>query len=97
MIYPNGTITVNGGFEVKVKELGSTIKQLFHNLSENSRECLFSIVCACNNKSLSMLSMQILMLSPPISKLISTYDCFLGAEKELRQKPILKTENEVSV
>ena len=78
-------------------EKWSTIKQLFQNLSEKSRECLFSIVCACNNKSLPMISMQVLMLSPPKSKLISTYDCHLEAVNELRQKLILKTEKEGSV
>ena len=78
-------------------EKWSTIKQLFQNLSEKSRECLFSIVCACNNKSLPMISMQVLMLSTPKSKLISTYDCYPGTVKELHQLLILKTEKEVSV
>ena len=73
-------------------EKWSTIKQLFQNLSEKSMKCLFLIACACNNKSLSMQSMQVLMLSPPISKLISTYDCYPEAVKELHQKLILKTE-----
>ena len=78
-------------------EKWSTIEQLFQNLSEKSRECLFSIVCAYNNKSLSMLSMQVLTLSPPISKWISTYDCYAGAVKELLQKLKLKTEKKVSI
>ena len=37
------------------------------------------------------------MLSPPISKLISTYDGYPGAVKELHQKLILKREKEVNV
>ena len=94
MINPNRTSLMVG---LGKGEKWSTIEQLFQNLSEKSRECLFSIVCACNNKSLSMLSMQVLMLSPPISKLISTYDCYAGAVKELLQKLKLKTEKEVSI
>lgn len=94
MINPNGTsFTVGLG----KGEKWSTMEQLFQNLSEKSTECLFSIVCACNNKSRSMLSMQVLMLSPPISKLISTYDCYAGAVKKLHQKLKLKTEKEVSI
>ena len=94
MINPNGTSYTVG---LGKGEKWSTMEQLFQNLSEKSTECLFSIVCACNNKSRSMLSMQVLMLSTPISKLISTYDCYAGAVKKLHQKLKLKTEKEVSI
>ena len=94
MINPNRTSLMVG---LGKGEKWSTIEQLFQNLSEKSIECLFSIVYACNNKSLSMLSMRVLMLSPPVSKLISTYDCQAGGVKELHQKLKLKTEKEVSI